>query len=84
MQAIHAEKSALQQQLADQEATTRAVTAENERQVGEIMRLLQLIQQCDEDNKQLQTEVYEHEDLAAQKQREAKYCRRKSQEWQVR
>ncbi|XP_062498767.1 probable serine/threonine-protein kinase DDB_G0271682 isoform X2 [Corticium candelabrum] len=69
--AIQAEKSALQQQLADQEAVTRTVTDENERQVGELMRLLQLMQQRDEDNKQLQTALHEQEHLAAQKQREA-------------
>ena len=69
--AIQAEKSALQQQLADQEAVTRTVTDENERQVGEVRRLLQLMQQRDEDNKQLQTALHEQEHLAAQKQREA-------------
>ena len=66
-QAIQAEKSALQQQL----ALTRAVTDENERQVGEVRRLLQLMQQREEDNQQLQTEVHEQEHLSAQKQREA-------------
>ncbi|XP_062505865.1 uncharacterized protein LOC134182478 isoform X2 [Corticium candelabrum] len=70
-QAIQAEKSALQQQLADQEAVTRTVADENERQVGEVRRLLQLMQQRDEDNKQLQTAVDEQKHLAAQKQREA-------------
>ena len=70
-QAIQAEKSAFQQQLADQEAVTRTVTDENERQVGEVRRLLQLMQQRDEDNEQLQTAVHEQEHLSAQKQREA-------------
>ena len=70
-EAIQAEKSALQQQLADQEAVTRAVTDENDRQVGEVRRLLQLMQQRDEDNKQLQTAVHEQEHLAEQKQRVA-------------
>ncbi|XP_062505962.1 uncharacterized protein LOC134182556 [Corticium candelabrum] len=56
-QAIQAEKSALQQQLADQEAVTCAVTDENERQVGEVRRLLQLIQERDENNKQLQNQI---------------------------
>ena len=69
--AIQTEKSALQQQLADQEAVTRTVTDENERQVGEVRRLLQVLQQCDEDIKQLQTAVQDQEHLAAQKEREA-------------
>ena len=55
--AIQAEKSALQQQLADQEAVTCAVTDENERQVGEVRRLLQLIQERDENNKRLQNQI---------------------------
>ena len=71
--AIQAEKSALQQQLADQEAVTHTVIEENERQVGEVRRLLQVLQQCDEDIKQLQTAVHDQEHLAAQKQREANY-----------
>ncbi|XP_062505649.1 uncharacterized protein LOC134182270 [Corticium candelabrum] len=71
--AIQAEKSALQQQLVDQEAVTHTVTDENERQVGEVRRLLQVLQQCDEDIKQLQTAVHDQEHLAAQKQREANY-----------
>ena len=70
-QAIQAEKSALQQQLADQEAVTRTVTDENVRQVGEVRRLRQLMQQRDQDNKQLQTAVHEQEHLAERKQREA-------------
>ena len=71
--AIQAKKSALQQQLAHQEAVTRTVTEENERQVGEVRRLLQVLQQCDEDIKQLQTAVHDQEHLAAQKEREANY-----------
>ena len=55
--AIQAEKSALQQQLADQEAVTRAVTDENERQVGEVRRLLQLMQERDENNRRLQNQL---------------------------
>ena len=55
--AIQAEKSALQQQLADQEAVIRAVTDENERQVGEVRRLLQLMQERDENNKRLQNQI---------------------------
>ncbi|XP_062505782.1 uncharacterized protein LOC134182399 [Corticium candelabrum] len=55
--AIQAEKSALLQQLADQEAVTRAVTDENERQVGEVRRLLQLMQERDENNKRLQNQL---------------------------
>ena len=68
--AIQAEKSALQQQLADQEAVICAITDENERQVGEVRRLLQLVQQRDKDNTQLQAADREQEHLAAQ-QREA-------------
>ena len=55
--AIQAEKSAFQQQLADQEAVTRTVTEENERQVGEVRRLLQLMQERDENNRQLQNQI---------------------------
>ncbi|XP_062505357.1 early endosome antigen 1-like [Corticium candelabrum] len=69
--AIQVEKSALQQLLADQETVTRAIIDENEQQVGEIERLLQVVQQCDEDIKQLQTAVRDQKHLAEQKQREA-------------
>ena len=82
-QAIQAEKSALLQQLADQEAVTRTVTDENVRQVGEVRRLQQLMQQRDQDNKQLQTAVHEQEHLADGNRKKQTNCRRKSQEWQV-
>ena len=67
--AIQAEKSALQQQLADQEAVTRAVTDENERQAGEVRRLLQLMQELDEDNKQLQNQISTLTNLLNNKER---------------
>ena len=55
--AIQAEKAALQQQLADQEPVTLTVTDENERQVEEVRKLLQLMQERDEDNKRLQNQI---------------------------
>ncbi|XP_062505307.1 uncharacterized protein LOC134182013 isoform X2 [Corticium candelabrum] len=55
--AIQAEKYALQQQLADQEAVPCAITYEHERQVGEVRRLLQLMQERDENNKRLQNQL---------------------------
>ncbi|XP_062506016.1 uncharacterized protein LOC134182605 isoform X3 [Corticium candelabrum] len=67
--AIQAEKSALQQQLADQEAVTRAVTDDNERQAGEVRRLLQLMQELDEDNKQLQNQISTLTNLLDNKER---------------
>ncbi|XP_062509641.1 interaptin-like [Corticium candelabrum] len=70
-QAIEAEKSALQQQLRDEEVATRVVTDESEHRGGQLGRLRQLARQRDEDRKQLQAAICEQERLTAQKQKEA-------------